>query len=132
MMATGSADCSVKLWKIGSSQPIKTIPGFSHWVVHLIFKDKDSHSLERHRGKNILLAMTKDKISLITFKSSPSSEDLETKKVYDINLNPSDCLELKRVFFTPGMHLHGDKIAFIRQVAMFDTHTVTQSFHEKI
>ena len=67
--------------------------------------------------------MTRDKISLFTLGEADDMAKAP-KREFDIPLNPSDCLEWKKVFFTPGVHLFGEKIAFIRQVAMFDTHTV--------
>ena len=35
---------------------------------------------------------------------------------------------LRDVFFTPGLHLIGDKLAFIKQMPMFETHTIGKKF----
>ena len=119
-MVSGSADLSVKFWALSTGKVLKTIGNFSHWVVRLVLKDESQHSLENYARKNILIAMTKD---FLTLYSWSSLEDLTTWN-YQIPLNPSDCFVWKKVFFTPGMQLYGQKVAFVRQVAMFDTHTV--------
>ena len=41
--------------------------------------------------------------------------------VIPLRANP---IGLRDVFFTPGLHLVGDKIAFIKQMPMFETPTI--------
>ena len=121
-MVSGSGDQTTKIWSLTSGKLLKTLDQFSHWVVHLVLKDATQHHLDRYANKNILIAMTKD---FLTFFSWHNIEDLSERSWdYQIPLNPTDCFIWKKVFFTPGMQLYGQKIAFVRQVAMFDTHTV--------
>ena len=117
---SGSAECSVKFWKLSTKKTLRYLEdAFSHWVVHLDLRDSSQHQVANFLGKNILLTMTKDFITLLSWTDL---SDITSN--FTVALNPSDCLVWKRVFFTPGMHLFGQNIAFIRQMAMFDTHTV--------
>ena len=63
-------------------------------------------------------------LSVIQSRLYKDLSELSNTWSYQIPLNPTDCFVWKKVFFTPGMQLFGEKIAFVRQVAMFDTHTV--------
>ena len=119
MIVSGSADFSVKLWNLKTQKVVKTLKDFSHWIVNLELKHSKDHEIESFESKNILFAMTKD---FITCYSWDTIEDMT--KNYQISLNPTDCLVWKNSFFTPGMQVFGQKVAYIRQVAMFDTHTV--------
>ena len=121
MVVSGSADLTTKIWNLTSGKVVKTLGEFSHWVVHLVLHDASQHCLERFQGKNILITMTKD---FLTMFSWSDLSELSNTWSYQIPLNPTDCFVWKKVFFTPGMQLFGEKIAFVRQVAMFDTHTV--------
>ena len=118
-MASGAADLSVKFWNLTSGELIRTIDQFSHWIIHLVLLDESQHNIQRFEHKSILITMTKDNLSLFSWdKNIPTIPD------FVIPLNPADCFVWKKVFFTPGMQLFGEKLAFVRQVAMFDTHTV--------
>jgi hypothetical protein len=121
LLVSGSADLTTKLWDLKTCSLVKSLTGFSHWVVHLVLHDSTQHCLQRFKNKHILLAMTKDNVSLYSW--SPE-EEVTQNWDYQVPLNPADCFVWKKVFFTPGMQLFGQKIAFVRQVAMFDTHTV--------
>ena len=68
--------------------------------------------------------MTKDNLSLFSWPSFETMQNCQFVPDFVIPLNPADCFVWKKVFFTPGMQLFGQKLAFVRQVAMFDTHTV--------
>ena len=43
---------------------------------------------------------------------------------YVIPLRTNPSWGLRDVFFTPGLHLIGDKLAFIKQMLMFETPTI--------
>ena len=120
-MVSGSADLTTKIWSLSTGKVVKSIGEFSHWVVHLVLHNSSQHSLQNFKGKNILITMTKDFLTLFSWSEIGELSDAWN---YQIPLNPSDCFVWKKVFFTPGMQLYGQKIAFVRQVAMFDTHTV--------
>ena len=122
LLASGAADQTVKLWRLSSGILLKSLANFSHWIIHLVILDETQHKIERFLGKHVLIAMTKDNLSL--FSWSHLDELHAGKWDFQIPLNPTDCFAWKKVFFTPGMQLFGQKIAFVRQVAMFDTHTV--------
>ena len=47
-----------------------------------------------------------------------------TSPTYVIPLRTNPSWGLRDVFFTPGLHLVGDKIAFIKQMPMFETPTI--------
>ena len=43
---------------------------------------------------------------------------------YILPLKTNPTWGLRDVFFTPGLHLVGDKLAFIKQMPMFETPTI--------
>ena len=47
-----------------------------------------------------------------------------TSPTYVIPLRTNPSWGLRDVFFTPGLHLFDDKIAFIKQMPMFETPTI--------
>ena len=121
LMVSGSADLTTKIWSLSTGKVVKSIGEFSHLVVHLVIHNSSQHSLQNFKGKNILITMTKDFLTLFSWSEIGELSDAWN---YQIPLNPSDCFVWKKIFFTPGMQLYGQKIAFVIQVAMFDTHTV--------
>ena len=94
---------------------------FSHWIINLELKSPTQHQIEAFKNQAILFVMTKE---FITCYSWNVSQDFSPQKNYQIPLNPADCLTFQNVFFTPGMQVYGQRIAYIRQLPMFDTHTV--------
>ena len=69
-------------------------------------------------------------IYFITFQedkdSAANHDNLKkvTSPTYVIPLRTDPPWGLRDVFFTPGLHLVGDKIAFIKQMPMFETPTI--------
>ena len=124
VVASGAADLTVKFWQITSGKLLRTLDQFSHWIIHLVLKDPNQHQLEKFQDKCILITMTKDNLSLFSWPSFETMQNCQFTPDFVIPLNPADCFVWKKVFFTPGMQLFGQKLAFVRQVAMFDTHTV--------
>ena len=120
-MVSGSADLSVKFWNLSNRTLVTTIEDFSHWIINLELKIASQHQIEAFKNQHILFVMTKE---FITCYSWNVTEDFPTTKNYEIPLNPADCLTFKNVFFTPGMQVFGQRIAYVRQLPMFDTHTV--------
>ena len=120
-MVSGSADLSVKFWDLSTRRLITAIEDFSHWIINLELKNASQHQLEAFKNQHILFVMTKEFITCYSWKVA---EDFPTTKRYEIPLNPADCLTFKNVFFTPGMQVFGQRIAYVRQLPMFDTHTV--------
>jgi len=147
LLVTGSADGSIIFWELHDyqkathghdnlTQRIKTLSEFSHWVVKIILKSSDGHSIISHNGRTLLFSMTRDNITLHSWNhESTSSKEtkLEARYTQLKNLmSPDYILPLKTnptwglrdVFFTPGLHLVGDKLAFIKQMPMFETPTI--------
>ena len=77
LLATGAADGSIVFWKSGedelnSDQRIKSLSEFSHWVVKMILRSSSEHSIASINGSNLLLSMTRDNITLHSWKTESS------------------------------------------------------------
>lgn len=66
---TGSADFTVKLWSLTSpSGLLKSIGGFTHWVVSVILRNSSNHSMVKYADHNILFSMTRDNVRLFAWR----------------------------------------------------------------
>ena len=121
ILASGSADCSTKLWRLGSGQLIKTLSNQSHWVLSCILCPASQHNVPRFHDKHLLLTMTRDDIQLWSWDDTL----LDTVSQPDLYIPLKSVTEaIQSFFFTPGLHFDGCKISFIRQMPMFDTQTI--------
>ena len=130
LIASGSADKTVKFWSLSGETFIKCLSGFSHWVVKILLRSCDNHKVGKYSGKHILFGMTKDNITLNTWSpcgdvSHPHCRLAEADEpVYSIPLCTGKAYGFRDIFFTPGLHLFGDNLGFVKQMPMFETHTI--------
>ena len=90
------------------------------------------HEVSQHLDKNLLFSMTKDYITLHVWdddgcvNSSGGYIRLVnlSEPVYSIPLCTGKSFGFRDIFFTPGLHLYGDNLGFIKQMPMFETHTI--------
>jgi len=127
IVVSGSADWSVKVWKLSSGQLLSTLASHSHWVLSVIFTPSRNHSVQSLSGKDILLMMTRDDIQM--FSWNPVSVDqgasLKGLSLSDLHVPLKSVTDaVQSFFFTPGLHFDGQRISFIRQLPMFDCHTI--------
>jgi len=121
LLASGSADCSTKLWSLTSGQLVKTWSNQSHWVLSCILSPASDHSVARFTGRHLLLTMTRDDIQLWSW----TEDTLVEVNQADLYIPLKSVTEaIQSYFFTPGLHFDGCKISFIRQMPMFDTQTI--------
>lgn len=121
-MVSGSADMTVRAWQASDEKLLKILNGFNQWIVKVLLQHSSQHSIEKFQKEHILLVMSTDSITLYSWQEESSIQDIVLQ--YQIPLKAADCFYLENVSFTPGLQLFGNQIAFVRQVAMFDTHTV--------
>jgi len=132
MIASGSADKSVKFWSMTGETFIKSLSNFSHWVVKILMFARGCHEVSQHLDKNLLFSMTKDYITLHVWDDdgcvNSSSGHIHlvnlSEPVYSIPLCTGKSFGFRDIFFTPGLHLYGDNLGFIKQMPMFETHTI--------
>ena len=118
-MVSGSADCSIKLWRLSTGELLKTLPNQSHWVLTSIICHPANHSVPRFRGRHLMLTMTRDDIQLWSWERL---DDLVQADLYIPLKSVTEAIQ--SFFFTPGLHFDGARISFIRQMPMFDTQTI--------
>jgi len=119
LLVSGSADCSIKLWRLSTGELLKTLPNQSHWVLSNILCPPESHTVPRFKGRHLMLTMTRDDIQLWSW------ENLEELVQADLYIPLKSVTEaIQSFFFTPGLHFDGARISFIRQMPMFDTQTI--------
>ena len=90
------------------------------------------HEVSQHLDKNLLFSMTKDYITLHVWDDdgcvNSSSGHIHlvnlSEPVYSIPLCTGKSFGFRDIFFTPGLHLYGDNLGFIKQMPMFETHTI--------
>ena len=95
------------------------------------------HEVSQHLDKNLLFSMTKDYITLHVWDddrltngcvNSASSGHTHlinlSEPIYSIPLCTGKSFGFRDIFFTPGLHLYGDNLGFIKQMPMFETHTI--------
>jgi len=122
LLVSGSADCSIKLWRLSTGELLKTLPNQSHWVLSSILCPADSHTVPRFKGRHLMLTMTRDDIQLWSWERL---EDLHPLQQADLYIPLKSVTEaIQSFFFTPGLHFDGARISFIRQMPMFDTQTI--------
>jgi len=119
LLVSGSADCSIKLWRLSTGELLKTLPNQSHWVLSNILCPPDSHTVPRFKGRHLMLTMTRDDIQLWSWEKL---EDLVQADLYIPLKSVTEAIQ--SFFFTPGLHFDGARISFIRQMPMFDTQTI--------
>ncbi|CAB4062731.1 dnk [Lepeophtheirus salmonis] len=95
ILVSGSSDFRVKVWKLSTGELVNI---FSHWIDSVLFVPKEKHSLISSSGRDLIITMTRDAIQI--FDTDYSSVGVS------FNL------------------IGGNQIAFIRQLPMFDTHTI--------
>ena len=98
---------------------MKTLPNQSHWVLTSIICHPANHNVPRFRGRHLMLTMTRDDIQLWSWESL---DDLVQADLYIPLKSVTEAIQ--SFFFTPGLHFDGARIAFIRQMPMFDTQTI--------
>merc|ERR1712029_208154 len=103
---------------------VKCMSNFSHWVVKILLFGVGEHQVSRFADKNLLFSMTKDDISLHVWQETPRDLLDLTEPVYSIPLCTGKSFGFRDIFFTPGLHLYGDNLGFIKQMPMFETHTI--------
>jgi len=119
LLVSGSADCSIKLWRLSTGELLKTLANQSHWVLSSILCPADSHSVPRFKGRHLMLTMTRDDIQLWSWKKL---DELVQADLYIPLKSVTEAIQ--SFFFTPGLHFDGARISFIRQMPMFDTQTI--------
>ena len=119
LLVSGSADCSIKLWRLSTGELLKTLPNQSHWVLTSIICHPANHNVPRFRGRHLMLTMTRDDIQLWSWERL---DDLVQADLYIPLKSVTEAIQ--SFFFTPGLHFDGARIAFIRQMPMFDTQTI--------
>jgi len=119
LLVSGSADCSIKLWRLSTGELLKTLPNQSHWVLTTIICHPASHNVPRFRGRHLMLTMTRDDIQLWSWERI---DDLVQADLYIPLKSVTEAIQ--SFFFTPGLHFDGARISFIRQMPMFDTQTI--------
>jgi len=124
LIASGSADKTVKFWSMSGESFVKCMSNFSHWVVKILLFGVGEHQVSRFADKNLLFSMTKDYISLHVWQETPRDLLDLTEPVYSIPLCTGKSFGFRDIFFTPGLHLYGDNLGFIKQMPMFETHTI--------
>ena len=82
LLATGSADGSIVFWKwekdqLNSDQRIKSLSEFSHWVVKMILRSSSEHSITSLNTSNLLFSMTRDNITLHSWKTESSIQKVK-------------------------------------------------------
>uniref|UniRef100_A0A0K2U191 Fbox and WD repeat domain containing 2 [Latimeria chalumnae] n=2 Tax=Lepeophtheirus salmonis TaxID=72036 RepID=A0A0K2U191_LEPSM len=134
ILVSGSSDFRVKVWKLSTGELVNIFSDFSHWIDSVLFVPKEKHSLISSSGRDLIITMTRDAIQI--FDTDYSSVGVSEKKrpiSYREKISiPIHLLsarnygeDLRETFFTPGFNLiGGNQIAFIRQLPMFDTHTI--------
>jgi len=110
---------------------VKCMSDFSHWVVKVHLFDPDLHQVTRFRDQVLLFSMTKDYITLHTWAPCtchPHHPHCHltnlAQPVYSIPLCTGKAYGFRDIFFTPGLHLYGDNLGFVKQMPMFETHTI--------
>lgn len=119
LLVSGSADCSIKLWRLSTGELLKTLPNQSHWVLSNILCPPESHTVPRFKGRHLMLTMTRDDIQLWSWANL---EELVQADLYIPLKSVTEAIQ--SFFFTPGIHFDGARISFIRQMPMFDTQTI--------
>ena len=97
----------------------------------LLFARGD-HQVRAYADKNLLFSMTKDYITLHTWEDCHGDSGAHphchlfdmADPVYSIPLCTGKSFGFRDIFFTPGLHLYGDNLGFIKQMPMFETHTI--------
>ena len=100
----------------------------------LLFARGD-HQVSRYADQNLLFSMTKDYITLHTWDDCNGDGGAHphcnlftmADPVYSIPLCTGKSFGFRDIFFTPGLHLYGDNLGFIKQMPMFETHTIGTS-----
>jgi len=123
ILASGSADCSTKIWCLKTGQLMKTLSNQSHWVLSCILSPALQHQVSRYKDRHLLLTMTRDDIQLWSWKDT-CLVDVSQPDLYIPLKSVTEAIQ--SFFFTPGLHFDGIscRISFIRQMPMFDTQTI--------
>lgn len=127
ILISGSADWTVKVWQLSTGQLHSTVSSHSHWVLTVVFTPSFKHSIQSLSGKDVLVIMTRDDIQMYSWTSvlKDKGESLKAVSACDIHIPLKSVTDaVQSFFFTPGLHFDGKNISFVRQMPMFDSHTI--------
>eukprot|EP00088_Acartia_fossae_P019073 TRINITY_DN21077_c0_g1_i4.p1 TRINITY_DN21077_c0_g1~~TRINITY_DN21077_c0_g1_i4.p1 ORF type:complete len:505 (-),score=64.69 TRINITY_DN21077_c0_g1_i4:66-1580(-) len=127
LLISGSADWTVKVWQLSTATQLSTLSSHSHWVLSVIFTPSHKHSIKTLSGKDVLVMMTRDDIQMFSWNPVQSDQGASLKglTLSDIHIPLKSVTDaVQSFFFTPGLHFDGKNISFIRQMPMFDSHTI--------
>ncbi|KAF0305215.1 F-box/WD repeat-containing protein 2 [Amphibalanus amphitrite] len=123
ILVSGSADNTVKIFSLSSGLLLNTLPRHSHWVVRVLLRTglQLSPAADAPPGR-LLLTMTRDEIQVFEVENCPPWLGAEPFKSLRTPRLTVPLAETQRPqpgmhipFFTPGCHLHGDLVTFVRQ-----------------
>lgn len=121
ILVSGSADNTVKLFSLSSGLLLNTLPRHSHWVVRVLLRT-GVPTAEAQPPARLLLTMTRDEIQVFEVEHTPpwlGAEPFKSLRTPRLSVPLAEPLhpqpDMHIPFFTPGCHVHGSLVTFVRQ-----------------